>query len=517
MRVNNIFITFVVMFFLFLVVGCNQTVTNAESDEPVIVKPSAEGVVTDPNGIVLTVNGMDVTKAELDEAVEKTTPPESYGVTNAFRMHFLAMDVIEKEYGKELDQLVEELNGIVKKIKSGKITFADAVMQYSNDPQKDQNKGLMESYIPGGTFYVFDKVLLGMKDSFISDAFATPLGAAAIKLEKMTYDTNGDLVSVDVRQIILTLDKFLPEGTALVDQLGELAKKAEIKILDDSLLKEIPELALIGLPDDQKEARSAEIASMPDPETKWRDLPAETVIMNINGFDITAGELKEVSLATMPAKSQIYNFAIKNSILPNYAMKGYFKDHHAEIFQQLNDIKAEIESGKMTFEKAQEKYSTDPGKESSLVYENIGRGQFVPEFEKVMFDIPLKTISEPFLSQYGGHILLVESEKLGENGERVSGNVRHILLGFDKYLDSADPNAFQNLQTEVMKTVDIKVKDGFLKSLLPGLGVVNAPAEPAEAEVPAEVKAPEESTAPDEDITPEENKAPEEPVKEGGE
>jgi exonuclease VII small subunit len=490
MRVNNISITLAVMFFLFLAIGCNQTAKSNATDEPVIVRPSSEGVVTDPNGIVLSINGMDVTKAELDDAVKQMTPPESYGVTNAFRMHFLAMDVIKKEYGKELDQLVVELNGIVKKIKSGEITFEDAVVQYSNDPQKDENKGLMESYVPGGTFYAFDKVLREMNESnYISDAFAIPLGAVAIKLEKMNYDTNGDLVSVDVRQIMLTLDKFLPEGTTLVSKLGELAKSAQIEILDDSLLMEIPDLALIAVPEDQKEARRAEIAAMPEPETNWRDLPAETVLMKIDGYDITAGELKEVSTATMPAKSQIYNYAIKNLLMPTNAMKGHFKDKHEEIFKQLNDIKAEIESGKMTFEQAQKKYSTDPGKANGYVYENIGRGQFVPEFEKVMFSIPLKTISDPFLSQYGGHIILVESEKLDAEGKRESGSVRHILLGFDKYLDSTDPNAFQNLQREIMQTVDIKVKDAFLKSLLPGLGEVNAPPKSSEPGTTAEPEA----------------------------
>jgi parvulin-like peptidyl-prolyl isomerase len=499
-----------VMFFLFLAIGCTQSAKTTEKEEPVIEKPSTEGVVTDPNGVVLTINGMDVTKAELDEAVKQMTPPASFGVTNAFRMHFLAMDVIKKEYGKDLDKLVVELNGIVKKIKSGEITFEAAVEQYSNDPQKVENQGLMKDYVPGTTFYIFDKVIRGMKVGDVSDAFATPLGAAAVKLEKVTNDSNGDLVSVDVRQIMLTLDKFLPEGTTLVSKLSELAQSADIKILDNSLLREIPDIALIGVPAEKQEARRKEITDMPEPEKTWRDLPAETVLMTINGYDVTAGELKEVSAAAMPAKSQIYNYAIQKSLMPSLVIKGHFKEHHEEIFKQLNDIRAEIESGKMTFEQAQEKYSTDPGKKNGYVYENIGRGQFVPEFDKMMFSIPLNKISDPFLSMYGGHILIVESEKLDAKGERETGNVRHILIGFDKYMDSTEAGAFQNLQQELMKNVKIEVKDSFLKSLLPKLGEVNVPPTPEGTEAPAEGETPAEPGA-------QEKPAPEEPAKEGGE
>ena len=55
-------------------------------------------------------------------------------------------------------------------------------------------------------------------------------------------------------------------------------------------------------------------------------------------------------------------------------------------------------------------------------------GQFVPEFERVMADIPVGTVSPPFRSPFGWHILLVEDSKVEDMFETVKRNqVANIL------------------------------------------------------------------------------------------
>ncbi|HEX9165580.1 MAG TPA: SurA N-terminal domain-containing protein, partial [Gemmatimonadales bacterium] len=50
------------------------------------------------------------------------------------------------------------------------------------------------------------------------------------------------------------------------------------------------------------------------------------------------------------------------------------------------------------------------------------KGQFDPDFEKVAFSIPLKTVSEPVLSKFGYHLI----EMTSRTGDKANG--RHILV-----------------------------------------------------------------------------------------
>lgn len=53
-------------------------------------------------------------------------------------------------------------------------------------------------------------------------------------------------------------------------------------------------------------------------------------------------------------------------------------------------------------------------------------GKMVPEFEQVAFSTPAGEISEPFLSQFGWHIVQTTDRRMGPRGEEVSA--RHILI-----------------------------------------------------------------------------------------
>ena len=68
-------------------------------------------------------------------------------------------------------------------------------------------------------------------------------------------------------------------------------------------------------------------------------------------------------------------------------------------------------------------WSEDPGsKKEGGALPEFGRGEMVPSFERVAFDLKPDSISEVFESKFGFHFLKVISRK----GNRV--NVRHILI-----------------------------------------------------------------------------------------
>lgn len=90
---------------------------------------------------------------------------------------------------------------------------------------------------------------------------------------------------------------------------------------------------------------------------------------------------------------------------------------------RLEKIRADIISDKIDFATAAKQYSQDPGSASNGgLYANIPRGTFVPEFEAAAFSIETNKVSEVFKTQFGYHILRVDSRR----GDVI--DVRHILI-----------------------------------------------------------------------------------------
>jgi peptidyl-prolyl cis-trans isomerase SurA len=72
----------------------------------------------------------------------------------------------------------------------------------------------------------------------------------------------------------------------------------------------------------------------------------------------------------------------------------------------LDSIRSLVSMGQMSMTLAASRYSEDPGsKYKGGCYENIGRGQFLPEFEAAVFDTPIGDLSPVFETEYGFHFL----------------------------------------------------------------------------------------------------------------
>ncbi len=99
------------------------------------------------------------------------------------------------------------------------------------------------------------------------------------------------------------------------------------------------------------------------------------------------------------------------------------EDQKNSIKNKLINIRERIIKGEISFSVAAEFYSCDPGtKGNGGNFGWVSRGDFVPEFDAVAFNIPINTISEVFESPYGFHITKIEKRR----GEEYYGS--HILL-----------------------------------------------------------------------------------------
>ncbi len=79
-----------------------------------------------------------------------------------------------------------------------------------------------------------------------------------------------------------------------------------------------------------------------------------------------------------------------------------------ELAARVKEIQAELAAGK-PFEELVDKYTDDPGSKTTKgLYEGIGRGRFVPEFEQAAFAQEIGKVGEPVKTQFGFHIIRVE-------------------------------------------------------------------------------------------------------------
>jgi len=74
--------------------------------------------------------------------------------------------------------------------------------------------------------------------------------------------------------------------------------------------------------------------------------------------------------------------------------------------EQCLDLKAKIEAGE-DFATLAHEHSLCPSGAQGGDLGNFGRGQMVPEFDKVVFSAPVKEVQGPVKTQFGYHLLEV--------------------------------------------------------------------------------------------------------------
>ena len=121
----------------------------------------------------------------------------------------------------------------------------------------------------------------------------------------------------------------------------------------------------------------------------------------------------------------------------------------ADVRNFLDSIRTQVSTGKMSLTLAASRHSEDPGsKYKGGCYENVGRGQFVPEFEAAAFDTPVGDMSPVFETDFGFHFLKV-TDRRGQ-----SFSACHVLMS-----PKVDPLALEAMGDE-MDQVMTQIQDG---------------------------------------------------------
>ncbi|WP_396175520.1 peptidylprolyl isomerase [Flavobacterium sp.] len=172
--------------------------------------------------------------------------------------------------------------------------------------------------------------------------------------------------------------------------------------------------------------------------TKMNKLTGEMQKKIIDAVEITPEEtrnfFKKIPQSELPlfgAEMEVAQIVISPKIT---------EEEKQRVVNRLKEIKAEVLAG-ASFKTRAVIYSDDKGSASSGGFYKINRKtQFVKEFKDVAFSLTEGEISEPFETEYGYHIIMVERIK----GQEVE--LRHILM-MPKVSDKALKEAKEKIIT----------------------------------------------------------------------
>jgi parvulin-like peptidyl-prolyl isomerase len=124
------------------------------------------------------------------------------------------------------------------------------------------------------------------------------------------------------------------------------------------------------------------------------------------------------------------------------------KDEDAKA--RIADIKKQLDAGG-DFEALAKAESMDPGsKKDGGKLPRFGRGEMVPEFEKVAFAMKVGETSDPVKTDFGYHIIKVEGHETASYDECKEPIANHLRQ-----------EKFQNMVDDLKKKADPKLDDAF--------------------------------------------------------
>ena len=104
----------------------------------------------------------------------------------------------------------------------------------------------------------------------------------------------------------------------------------------------------------------------------------------------------------------------------------------AEKKKVIDEAHKRVTSGEDFGTVAKEMTDDEASKENGGTYEGVQRGRMVPEFDKLTFELEPGKVSDPFRTQYGWHILVVNERtttELSEIKDRLVESMQRVRMG----------------------------------------------------------------------------------------
>ena len=149
-------------------------------------------------------------------------------------------------------------------------------------------------------------------------------------------------------------------------------------------------------------------------------------------------------------KDEIPTFGAEMEVAQIVVKPAITEDEKKRVVEKLKEIRQEVLNGSSFFSKAV-LFSEDPGSSSNGGFYKMNRKTaFVKEFKDVAFSLAEGEISEPFETEFGYHIIMVEKIK----GQEVE--LRHILIS-PKVSPQAIKDAKAKIETIRQKIINKEI------------------------------------------------------------
>ncbi|MFD1316348.1 peptidylprolyl isomerase [Namhaeicola litoreus] len=192
--------------------------------------------------------------------------------------------------------------------------------------------------------------------------------------------------------------------------------------------------------------------SMKDLNAELADVEREAMYINkmqqklTSEIDITPEEVKRY-YKSLEESGNLPEFGADIELAQIVINVNPSPEEEARILARLNEIRDQVINGE-SFSMKAILYSDDPGvSQNSGLYTITRQSPFVKEFKEAAFSLDEGEISEPFKSDFGYHILIVEKVKGKER------DVRHLLLQPEidqKELDQAK-DSLTKIREDILK------------------------------------------------------------------
>lgn len=263
-----------------------------------------------------------------------------------------------------------------------------------------------------------------------------PAAAPVLPPETVIVTVNGDPITqgeIDAEvgrqaERLFRGQRVSPQQIAMMrQQFSAQAEKllVERKLLEAAVVAE----GLTATPEDLAERWKMIEMRMPKNTTRAKFLEANDLTEEEATKELTLGIKMEKLLEEHAAVEPVSDAAIEahyNKNVQRFSTPPQVRARHillkfgpkttdeekAAMKKKIAEIRAEVtKEGGKTFEALALEYSGCPSKAQGGDLGFFGRGQMVPEFEKLAFELEPGVVSEPFLTQFGYHILEVVEKR----------------------------------------------------------------------------------------------------------
>jgi peptidyl-prolyl cis-trans isomerase C len=269
-----------------------------------------------------------------------------------------------------------------------------------------------------------------------------------------------------------------------------LAKKAKTSVTDEEVdeglaeaKKRLPEGEFEHLMEDRGITAQELDAKMREQLTCQKFFDEKTKDVEVTDEDVEQvyQKLKEAGRMQKPETADVAHILI-------LAPREGTDEAIAEAKERIDAARDRVVNGKEDFGEVAKDVSEDRSSAPlGGLYENVPPNMMVPEFDKLMFELPIGEVSEPFQTRYGWHIM------------KVSERDPARTLEFDEVKDGIRRNLeAQAKQRAFGEFLETAIGDVKIEILLPRKDAA-APSPDSSAGIPAEgSKAGEEPELPDE-------------------